>query len=104
MNLDASTLGKRFINYIEYNYATIGRRTIMVECETVMRKWGNSLGITLPKEIVESQHLKEHQKIKILVLQENAHLSKIFGLAKGKWKKSAQQIKDDIRKKLHHAR
>ena len=75
----------------------------MIECETVTRKWGNSLGITLPKEIVESQRLKEHEKIKVLVLKENGNLSKAFGLAKGKWKKSAQQIKDETRKELHHA-
>jgi len=75
----------------------------MIECETITRKWGNSLGITLPKEIVESQHLKEHEKIKILVLKETGNLSKTFGLARGKWKKSAQHIKDEIRKELHHA-
>ena len=75
----------------------------MIECETVTRKWGNSLGITLPREIVESQHLKEHEKIKILVLKNNGNLRKTFGLAKGKWKKSAQQIKDEIRTELHRA-
>lgn len=75
----------------------------MIECETITRKWGNSLGITLPKEIVESQHLKEHEKIRVLILKNSGSLRKTFGLAKGKWKKSAQRIKDEIRKELHHA-
>ena len=35
----------------------------MIECETITRKWGNSIGITLPKEIVETEHLKEDEKI-----------------------------------------
>lgn len=74
----------------------------MIECETITRKWGNSLGITLPKEVVESQHLKEHEKIKVLVLKENGTLRKAFGMVKGKWGKNAQQTKDEIRKELHH--
>ncbi len=75
----------------------------MAECETVTRKWGNSLGITLPKEIVESQHIKEHEKIRVLVLKRNSNLRNTFGIARGKWRKSAQQIKDEIRNELHHA-
>jgi len=25
----------------------------MIECESIARKWGSSLGLTIPKEIVE---------------------------------------------------
>lgn len=74
----------------------------MIECETITRKWGNSIGITLPREIVEKEHLKEDEKITILVLKQRPSLKETFGLLKGKWTKSAQQIKDEIRAELYH--
>ena len=74
----------------------------MIECETTTRKWGNSLGITLPKEVVKDAHIKEHEKIRILIIKQNKTLEKTFGMAK-KWGKSAQKIKDEIRAELHNA-
>ncbi len=73
-----------------------------MECETITRKWGNSLGITLPKEIVEEQNLKENEKIIVLVIKKNSTLKKTFGMLKGKLKKSAQQMKDELRKELYN--
>ncbi len=74
----------------------------MIECETVTRKWGNSIGVTLPKEVVESAHLGNHQKIKILILKQNMTLKKSFGFLKGAWRKKAQETKDEVRKELYH--
>ena len=47
-----------------------------------VRKWGNSLGITLPKELVESQNIKEGDKISLPIVIKKADLSKIFGSIK----------------------
>ena len=71
----------------------------MIECETITKKWGNSMGVTLPKEVVKRAHLKEHERIRILILKQDTTLKNLFGMVKSK--KSGQQIKDEIRRELH---
>lgn len=75
----------------------------MLECETVTRKWGNSLGVTLPKEMIEEGSIKEHERIRIIILKQSNVLKKTFGMAKGKWKNNAQKIKDELRSELYNA-
>jgi len=70
-------------------------------CEAVTRKWGNSIGITFPKELVQKEHMKENQKIRVIVVTQDNTLKETFGLLKGKLKKSAQQIKDELRAELY---
>lgn len=74
----------------------------MIECETTVRKWGNSLGLTLPKEIVKTANIKEQEKIRILILKQNCAASRTFGMVRGKWNKNTQQLKDELRKELHN--
>jgi len=74
----------------------------MIECESTLRKWGNSFGIVIPKDVAESEHLKEKEKIKFLILRDNKVLKETFGMMKGKWKKSTQNIKDQLRKELYN--
>ena len=69
----------------------------MVECELTTRKWGNSVGAIFPKEL----KLKPNQKIHVLIFGEDNTARKTFGMLKGKFKKSAQELKDEIRKDLH---
>ena len=52
----------------------------MIECETVTRKWGNSIGITLPK----NEDIKENEKVHVLILKQKTVLKETFGLGKGK--------------------
>ena len=62
--------------------------------ETKAKRWGSSLGIILPKSIVEKQRIKEKDKVSVEI--KNGHLVKeFFGIARG-WKKSTQQIKDEM--------
>ena len=86
-------------NIIIFN---ITKGDTMVECDVTTRKWGNSLGITLPKEIVEEAHLKENEEIKILILKKSQTAEHLFGMFKGKISGSGQEIKDMIRNELHH--
>ena len=66
------------------------------------RKWGNSLGIIIPREAVEDSHLKKDQKVNILILKDTTDLfNKTFGMLKGKFNKSSQQIKDELRAELY---
>ena len=63
--------------------------------EVIVKKWGNSMGILLPKELVEKKNLKENEKILVEVVKE-ADLKNIFGSLKRKI--SGQEFKDLARK------
>lgn len=67
----------------------------MIEVEAITRKWGNSLGITLPKEAVEQGKLKPDMPIHVFIQEKKLDMSKIFGSYK--FKKPTQQILDEIR-------
>ncbi len=64
--------------------------------EVIVKKWGNSMGVILPKELVERQRLKEKDTIFIDVVKE-VDLSDIFGSAP-KRIMSGQRFKDMVRK------
>lgn len=81
-----------------YNYVGI----FMIMTEAVVKKWGNSLGVIIPKDVLDKEHIKENDKIKIIVYKENNNLKKSFGLLKGKWTKTGQQIKDESRRELYN--
>jgi len=65
--------------------------------EVTVRKWGNSLGVILPKELVEKRHLKENDKIVLIDVVKEVDLTNIFGSLKGKLKLSGQELKDMAR-------
>ncbi|MEK6895063.1 MAG: AbrB/MazE/SpoVT family DNA-binding domain-containing protein [Nanoarchaeota archaeon] len=65
--------------------------------EVTIKKWGNSFGVILPKEVIKKEGLKENKKILIDVVKE-ADLSDIFGSLKGKIRISGQKMKDLSRK------
>lgn len=62
--------------------------------ELILKKWGNSMGVILPKELVEKEHLKENDKLLIEVVKES-NLVKLFGSLKRKI--SGQEFKDMVR-------
>ena len=67
-----------------------------MEVESKTRKWGNSLGVIIPKEIVDKQNIKENENI-IFSIKKKLLVSEVFGALKG-WKRPAQEIKDEMRK------
>ncbi|MBI4176788.1 MAG: AbrB/MazE/SpoVT family DNA-binding domain-containing protein [Candidatus Aenigmarchaeota archaeon] len=68
--------------------------------EVRAKKWGNSLGLLIPKDVAEKEKIKENQKLDIIIIPKTRTLEKTFGMVKV-WKKPAQQIKDEIRRELH---
>jgi len=66
----------------------------MVEIETIARKWGDSIAVIIPKNIVESEKIRPQTKIKIKFVRED-DLSDLFG--KLKTKKTPQQLKNEGR-------
>lgn len=67
-----------------------------IEIEGEIKEWGNSFGIRLKKDVVESNNLKG--KVKMLIIDEKQSrksLNKLFGSAK-EWTKPTEQIMDEI--------
>ncbi len=68
----------------------------MAELNAKVRKWGDSLAVIIPKEIAVKEKIHIEDKIHLKIEKENDFLD-LFGIAKGKLKKSAQQLKDESR-------
>ena len=66
-----------------------------MEIQGTLRRWGNSFGIVVPVEIVRENRLREGEETTIKV-ERNKGIKEMFGSLK--LKKSAQQIKDELRK------
>ncbi|MBS3075663.1 AbrB/MazE/SpoVT family DNA-binding domain-containing protein [Candidatus Pacearchaeota archaeon] len=73
----------------------------MVKTEVITRKWGNSIGVILPKEIIEKENIKENMRIDILISKNSNVLNETFGMLKGKLKKSSQQMKEELKEELY---
>ncbi|MBD3313652.1 AbrB/MazE/SpoVT family DNA-binding domain-containing protein [Candidatus Woesearchaeota archaeon] len=74
----------------------------MIECESNIRKWGNSFGIIIPKDIMEKEHIKEDEKVRFMIIRDSKVLKETFGMLKGRLRKSGQEIKDQTRKELYN--
>ncbi len=66
----------------------------MAEIEVQTRRWGNSLGIAIPKKIIDQEHLSENQTVTIEI-KKVVDISTLFNSMK--FTKSAQQLKDEMR-------
>lgn len=66
----------------------------MAEVEATTRRWGNSLGVTIPQTIIHEIRLHENQRI-IIDIKPVQDLTSLKGLLRTR--KSAQQLKDEMR-------
>ena len=74
----------------------------MAIIEAKVKRWGNSLGIIIPSEAIENRKIKENQNISFIILEDSRKvLEETFGSLKGKLKKSAQEIKNELRRDLY---
>lgn len=72
----------------------------MIECETKLKVWGNSVGIVIPKDKVNEEHLKANQKVRVIITPiKILRVKDIFGTLKN-WKKPTKQIMKEIDKEL----
>jgi len=67
----------------------------MIEVEAIARKWGNSIGISLPKDVIEKANIKPNKEVRLLIQDKKVDLTKVFGTLK--IKKPTQEILDEIR-------
>jgi antitoxin component of MazEF toxin-antitoxin module len=71
----------------------------MEKIKSVARRWGSSLGVIIPRDVVEKEHIKEGQQIDFLILKDSRALRETFGTLK--FKKTSQQMKDETRAELY---
>lgn len=67
-----------------------------MQVKAIARKWGSSIGVIIPKEVVEARNIKENDEITIHVEKEKPKAGVLFGRLPH-WKKSAQELKDEMR-------
>ena len=68
----------------------------MIECESVARKWGNSMGLIIPKEVAKKIRLKENNKVRFLLIEEESPAKRTFGMLKG-WNTPTKTIIAEMR-------
>lgn len=67
----------------------------MEQFKAMPKKWGNSLGITIPAEIIKEEKIKPNEKINVLVFKDSKKKFKeIFGTLK--LKMSTQKAMEEI--------
>lgn len=68
--------------------------------ETVPKKWGNSLGVTIPKDIVDKEQLSAGKKVRVFVMaDQSGKLRKVFGTLK--LKMPTQKAMEEIDREYH---
>ena len=68
----------------------------MATVEVFAKRWGSSIGIIIPKEIVDQEHIALHEKIRIEIKKTHT-AQEVWGLLPKGWKKSTQALKDEAR-------
>lgn len=66
----------------------------MAQKIVVARKWGNSIGVALPSEVIREENIMPNDKL-VLSVRKVVPLKDIFG--KLKMKESAEEILKEIR-------
>ena len=71
----------------------------MIECETKLKKWGNSIGFIIPKEDINREDLHEDEVVReVIANKKMVKVKDIFG--KISLKKSTAQIMKESDKEL----
>ena len=66
-----------------------------MQSKAKLKKWGSSLGVIVPADIVKKEHLREGEEI-IIEIKKGNPLKETFGSLKD-WKIDAQKAKDEAR-------
>ncbi len=65
-----------------------------IECKT--RRFGGSIGLIIPKNVIEKEGIKPNQSVRIEI-KSNPKAREIWGLLPN-WKTPTQKLKDEARK------
>ncbi|HLC85983.1 MAG TPA: AbrB/MazE/SpoVT family DNA-binding domain-containing protein [Candidatus Nanoarchaeia archaeon] len=66
----------------------------MITIETKLKGWGRSIGVIVPKEAVIKEHLKEGDKVELIILKKTNALRETFG--KLKFKRTTDDILKEV--------
>lgn len=72
----------------------------MEATDAILRKWGRSLGVVIPKEIAKKEGIKVNDKVEILIRKKSNVIKETFGTLK--FKESTDKILKEIDKDLWH--
>ena len=67
------------------------------QVRVIARRWGNSIAVVVPKEVVDRDNIKEDQELVIEFKRKKPKAGELFGFLKG-WNRSAQELKDEARR------
>ncbi len=71
----------------------------MIEYETKLRKWGNSIGLIIPKEDAKREGLRDDESVRAVIIpKKSLKVKDIFG--KLKLKRSTEEIMRETDKEL----
>lgn len=69
----------------------------MEKANVKVKKWGNSLGIILPSNIVRTKNIKENAELEILInLKNKTKAGDIFGILKGKLTRNTGDLLKEV--------
>ena len=68
-----------------------------MELRTVAKRWGSSIGIVLPKRIVDLRKIKENDEI-VIEIKSQPIMNEMFGRFLRKSGRSGQELKDEARR------
>lgn len=68
----------------------------MEEVRTVARKWGSSIAVVIPNNVVKRRKIRENEEI-VIEIKRKPIAGEIFGLFPRKSKRGAQEIKNEMR-------
>jgi len=67
----------------------------MSEIECTAKKWGNSIGVVLPRNIVKEENIRPNEKV-VVDIKKTHKAKEFFGLLP-QWKVDTQKLKDKLR-------
>ena len=70
----------------------------MESVETKVRKWGRSVGIVIPVDIVEKEKIKVNDSVEVLIRKKSDALKETFGTLR--FSKSTQKMLDETDEEL----
>ena len=67
----------------------------MHQFKAAPKRWGSSLGITIPRDVVAQEHIHPNEPITVLILrQDQSKLKELFGSVK--FGQTTKEIMDEI--------
>lgn len=74
---------------------------MIIKCK--LKRRGKSLWAIIPKNVVESEQIKEHEWIKLLLVKNSQNvLKETFGMLKGKSNRSTEEILREVDKEWYN--